>query len=71
MNNEKPAGMLTIAEAYAWINNLEQQAAIRGAQDSEPSAFRDIANTLTQGLITPEKAVRQAQAVLDGKQDYH
>ena len=70
MNIERTRKM-TINNALAQIHILKQQAEIMSAQDSEPSAFRDIASALTKGLITPEEAIRQAQAVLDGKQDYH
>ncbi len=70
MNIERTRKM-TINDALAQIHILEQQAAVMGAQDREPSAFADIKKRLLSGEISPMQALEQAEGVLKAKQDYH
>lgn len=62
---------LTVNEAMARIAIIEQQVMGMGANDAEASLFASIRRRLLNGEISPEEAVAEAQAILDGKQDYH
>jgi len=42
-----------------------------GANDSEPESIQLIKQNLESGVITPNEAVAQAEALREGKQDYH
>lgn len=68
-SNEKPK--LSKGEAYAQVMQCMQEASAMGANDSEPESFRNILAALESGMITPEEAVQQARAVVQGKLDYH
>ena len=61
----------SLNEALAQISSSEQQAQAMGANDYEPSAFKQIKDRLVAGELTPTEAILQAQAVLNNKQDYH
>jgi hypothetical protein len=65
---ERPLGF---NEAMARIAMLEQQAMGMGANDAEASLFANVRRQLEAGDITATEAVAAAQAILDGKQDYH
>ncbi len=68
-STEKPK--LGINEAIQHIHALMTNTEVMGAQDYEPSAFRNIVVAVMEGSITPEEGVRQADAIVEGKMDYH
>ncbi|MFA6301252.1 MAG: hypothetical protein WC609_02790 [Candidatus Paceibacterota bacterium] len=53
------------------IYGIRDEVLRMGANDSEASRFDRVLGRLRSGASTPEDAVREARAILDGKQDYH
>lgn len=53
------------------IQNLMQQIATMGANDSEFNQIREIMEGVLSGELSPDEGVRQVIAIRDGKQDYH
>ena len=59
------------SEAVAAIMALRAQTEVMGANDYEGSAFTRLQKRLEDGEITPQEALREAQGILESKQDYH
>jgi len=58
-------------QARPVILELRQRMAVMGANDSEFWTVDEILKKLDSGEIEPDQAVRDAHAILEGKQDYH
>ena len=61
----------TKSEALARMAAIEQQIYQTGAVDTEPSTLESIRKALLAETIEPSEALRQAEKVLAGRQDYH
>mgnify|MGYP000895589733 CR=1 FL=1 len=62
---------ISLAEAAHRVLAAEQAAMGMGANDYEYGAFAAIKQGLFDGKISPEEAVRQAESIVNSKQDYH
>jgi len=62
---------LSINQAISEVNNIKQQVMAMGANDSENSQFDEIISSLSNKKISPTEAVKQANTILNSKQDYH
>ena len=62
---------MSISDAMNTISAIEGMIVTMGANDSEPESIQLIKQNLESGVITPNEAVAQAEALREGKQDYH
>jgi len=65
------APQMSISDAMNTISAIEGMIVTMGANDSEPESIQLIKQNLESGVITPNEAVAQAEALREGKQDYH
>lgn len=61
----------TISEVLARMAVIEQQIYQAGAVDTEPSMLEAIRKDLLAQITKPSEAIRRAEAILAGRQDYH
>ncbi len=71
MTSEKESIPLSIGQAIQEISHIEQLAQVMGANDYETSAFEQIRKEVLVGNISPQEAVKKANAILESKNDYH
>ncbi len=57
--------------AHDRIEEIRQEVAVMGANDSEFWQLSQIQEQLHAGTLTSEEAVHRAQKILADKQDYH
>ena len=62
---------LTPSSALAAIAEVRQRMAAMGGNDSEFFQLNEITEKLGRNEIEPEKAVEEANRILNGKEDYH
>lgn len=62
---------ITIEGAFGAIAEIRQRIAVMGANDSEFFLIGQIVDKLSNGDIGPTEAVKEAESILSGKQDYH
>lgn len=61
----------SIDDAIAEIRAVEQMIRASGAVDTEPEDLKRLMTDVQSGKLDPSEAVRQAQAINDGRQNYH
>ena len=62
---------ITVEGALATIAEIRQRIAVMGANDSEFFLIGQVVDKLSKGDIGPDEAVKEAESILNGKQDYH
>lgn len=62
---------VTLDEALATINGIEQEERTRGRIDDEGGAFAYIRERLEAEQITPQQALEQANKIRESRQDYN
>lgn len=68
-NTASPIG--EIQEAINYIELIESDVWAMGANDSEVSELRRLAEKVRDGSLSPIEARDQAKKIIDKKQDYH
>jgi hypothetical protein len=71
MPNPENAGELTPQEAYQKVWELYENAMVQGGVDQEQEQFRQLFDGLAAGNVNPDEAVKQAQAIVRSRQEYH
>jgi len=62
---------ITVTEAVAFIENIRNQIAVMGANDSEMDDLNQIRSAMESEKISPQEAMNKALEIKNSKQDYH
>jgi hypothetical protein len=62
---------ITKQESLNRINEITQEVSARGANGSEIHELLELKKLVVENKIGPEIGLKEAQQILDSKQDYH
>ena len=62
---------MSMSDALKTLEGMLASVMVTGAVDSEPRDFAFIKDRMVSGDISPQDALKQAQELIDGRQDYH
>lgn len=71
LENPVEVAHLSLEDGLARLMEIRQEIYAMGANDSKFFLIGEIVEKLQKGKMKPEDAVEEAEAILNGKQDYH